>query len=93
MSVLRAGSEAGPPAWGVSWSLAGGVLAVTSGDGEVSLWKKPVAGAWEQVTASGTPVGPGAAGGADVGAGTSHKGADTSIGAGGGSPAESAAAT
>lgn len=72
VSVLRAGGEdAGGPAWGVSWSLAGGVLAVTSGDGEVSLWKKPVAGPWEQVTASGTPVGGTASGAAGAAGGVS----------------------
>ena len=40
----------GQPVWRVSWSTAGGVLAVSDSRGAVSLWKESVDGQWEQVT-------------------------------------------
>jgi hypothetical protein len=36
-------------AWRVSWSLSGNVLAVSTGDNKVSLWKEKLAGGWENV--------------------------------------------
>ena len=36
--------------WRVSWSLAGNVLAVSCGDGKVTLWKEGVKGGWECVS-------------------------------------------
>lgn len=36
-------------AWRVSWSLSGNVLAVSTGDNRVSLWKERLAGGWECV--------------------------------------------
>ncbi|KZT55597.1 WD40 repeat-like protein [Calocera cornea HHB12733] len=36
--------------WRVSWSLAGNILAVSCGDGKVSLWKENLKGAWECVS-------------------------------------------
>jgi len=36
-------------AWRVSWSLSGNVLAVSTGDNKVSLWKERLAGGWENV--------------------------------------------
>ena len=41
----------GQPVWRVSWSTAGGVLAVSDSRGSVSLWKESVDGQWEQVCA------------------------------------------
>lgn len=41
----------GQPVWRVSWSTAGGVLAVSDSRGAVSLWKESVDGQWEQVSA------------------------------------------
>ena len=35
--------------WSVSWSLSGGILAVASGDNQVTLWKETLVGEWEQV--------------------------------------------
>ena len=35
--------------WRVSWSLSGNVLAVSSGDNKVSLWKENLKGEWEMV--------------------------------------------
>ena len=35
--------------WRVSWSLAGNILAVSCGDGKVTLWKENLKGAWECV--------------------------------------------
>ncbi|KAH8113161.1 WD40 repeat-like protein [Phellopilus nigrolimitatus] len=35
--------------WRVSWSLAGNILAVSCGDGKVTLWKESLKGAWECV--------------------------------------------
>jgi protein transport protein SEC13 len=36
--------------WRVSWSLAGNILAVSCGDGKVSLWKESVGKGWECVS-------------------------------------------
>ncbi|KAF2094572.1 Sec13 protein-like protein, partial [Rhizodiscina lignyota] len=36
-------------AWRVSWSLSGNVLAVSTGDNRVSLWKERLSGGWENV--------------------------------------------
>ncbi|RSH91378.1 GTPase-activating protein S13 [Saitozyma podzolica] len=36
--------------WRVSWSLAGNILAVSCGDGKVSLWKEGVGRGWECVS-------------------------------------------
>lgn len=36
--------------WRVSWSVSGNVLAVSSGDGKVSLWKENLKGAFEEVS-------------------------------------------
>lgn len=33
--------------WRVSWSISGNVLAVSCGDGKVTLWKENLKGAWE----------------------------------------------
>lgn len=32
--------------WNVSWSLTGGILAVSCGDNEVSLWRENTEGQW-----------------------------------------------
>jgi len=36
--------------WRVSWSLAGNILAVSCGDGKVTLWKENLRGGWECVS-------------------------------------------
>lgn len=38
------------PVWGVSWSVTGHVLAVSSGDADVSLWKQNLQGTWECIS-------------------------------------------
>jgi len=39
------------PVWRVSWSLTGNVLAVSAGDGDVTLWKKEMdTGLWSRVS-------------------------------------------
>lgn len=49
------------PVWRVSWSTTGNVLAVSSGDSDVTLWKQKLDGkTWENITASETPEGGGA---------------------------------
>ncbi len=35
------------PVWRVSWSVTGNMLAVSSGDGDVTLWKQNVDGKFE----------------------------------------------
>lgn len=35
--------------WKVSWSISGNVLAVSCGDGKISLWKENLKGEWECV--------------------------------------------
>lgn len=37
------------PVWRVSWSLTGHILAVSSGDSDVALWKKGIDGKWYQM--------------------------------------------
>lgn len=37
------------PVWRVSWSLTGHILAVSSGDSNVALWKKGLDGKWYQI--------------------------------------------
>jgi len=39
----------GCPAYRVSWSVSGGLLAVSDSNNEVSLWKEAVDGTWEQI--------------------------------------------
>lgn len=34
-------------AWRASWSLSGNVLAVSTGDNKVTLWKEKLTGGWE----------------------------------------------
>ncbi|KAF9039143.1 protein transporter SEC13 [Panaeolus papilionaceus] len=54
--VAAPGSAPPPPGkfpdvvWRVSWSLAGNLLAVSCGDGKVTLWKENLKGAWECVS-------------------------------------------
>ena len=36
--------------WRVSWSLSGNILAVSCGDGKVTLWKENLKGVWECVS-------------------------------------------
>ena len=38
------------PVWRVSWSVTGSILAVSSGDNSVSLWKQTLDGEWTQVS-------------------------------------------
>jgi protein transport protein SEC13 len=59
VSAVSAPANAGAPAakgkfpdvvWRVSWSLAGNILAVSCGDGKVTLWKENLKGQWECVS-------------------------------------------
>ena len=38
------------PVWRVSWSVTGNILAVSSGDSTVTLWKEALDGSWSQVS-------------------------------------------
>jgi len=38
------------PVWRLSWSLTGNILAVSSGDTDVTLWKQAVDGSWLNVS-------------------------------------------
>jgi len=38
------------PVWRVSWSITGNILAVSSGDSTVTLWKEGLDGMWSQVS-------------------------------------------
>ncbi|KAG8907505.1 GTPase-activating protein S13 [Tulasnella sp. 403] len=52
-NLLDGGSAGGrfpDVVWRVSWSLAGNILAVSCGDGKVTLWKENLKGAWECVS-------------------------------------------
>ncbi|KAI5477056.1 vesicle budding-related protein, protein transporter SEC13 [Pseudohyphozyma bogoriensis] len=46
----------GDVVWRVSWSVSGNVLAVSSGDGKVSLWKENLQGKFEEVSTNTTDV-------------------------------------
>ena len=37
------------PVWRVSWSITGNLLAVSSGDHKVTLWKQALSGEWDQI--------------------------------------------
>jgi len=37
------------PVWKLSWSVTGGILAVSDGNNAVSLWKESLDGTWQQV--------------------------------------------
>ncbi len=37
------------PVWRLSWSVTGGILAVSDGNNAVSLWKESLDGTWQQV--------------------------------------------
>lgn len=43
------------PVWSVSWSFIGNVLAVSSGDNTVSLWKEDVDGTWRNIQKLDSP--------------------------------------
>ncbi|KAJ7590435.1 WD40-repeat-containing domain protein [Mycena floridula] len=55
-TALDGGAGTGAPGkfpdvvWRVSWSLAGNLLAVSCGDGKVTLWKENLRGGWECVS-------------------------------------------
>ena len=49
-SVFPATSRFPDVVWRVSWSLAGNILAVSCGDGKVTLWKENLKGVWECVS-------------------------------------------
>jgi protein transport protein SEC13 len=38
------------PVWRVSWSITGNVLAVSTGDHQVTLWKQAVDESWVQIS-------------------------------------------
>lgn len=40
----------GGPVWRVSWSVTGNILAVSSGDSDVSLWKQTLDGNWQHIS-------------------------------------------
>ena len=37
------------PCWRVNWSVTGNILAVSSGDDDVSMWKETIQGEWFQL--------------------------------------------
>lgn len=47
LSGTAAGGKFAETVWRVSWSVSGNVLAVSCGDGKVTLWKENLKGAWE----------------------------------------------
>ncbi|GJQ09921.1 hypothetical protein GpartN1_g1712.t1 [Galdieria partita] len=44
------------PVWSVSWSFIGNILAVSSGDSTVSLWKEDVDGTWRNIQKLDSPI-------------------------------------
>ena len=61
VAIWRQGEEDAPwthtllqkfdtPVWGVSWSITGNVLAVSTGDHKVTLWKQTVDESWMQIS-------------------------------------------
>eukprot|EP00565_Helicotheca_tamesis_P002553 CAMPEP_0185726956 /NCGR_PEP_ID=MMETSP1171-20130828/2780_1 /TAXON_ID=374046 /ORGANISM="Helicotheca tamensis, Strain CCMP826" /LENGTH=372 /DNA_ID=CAMNT_0028395407 /DNA_START=18 /DNA_END=1136 /DNA_ORIENTATION=- len=54
------------PVWRLSWSVTGNILAVSSGDSTVTLWKAGLDGTWSQVDTVDDVGATGGAGGAGV---------------------------
>lgn len=50
----------GEPVWRLSWSVTGSILAVSSGDSTVTLWKAALDGTWKQVSQVDDVAGAGA---------------------------------
>ncbi len=42
--------EFGQAVWKLSWSVTGGILAVSDSKGTVSLWKEAIDGQWQQIS-------------------------------------------
>ncbi len=42
--------EFGQAVWKLSWSVTGGILAVSDSKGSVSLWKEAIDGQWQQIS-------------------------------------------
>ena len=42
--------QLGTPAWRVSWSVSGGVLAVSDGNNNVTLWKEQMDSKWQKLS-------------------------------------------
>ncbi|DBA75709.1 TPA: hypothetical protein ACH3X1_010128 [Trebouxia sp. C0004] len=40
----------GQAVWKLSWSVTGGILAVSDSKGSVSLWKEAIDGQWQQIS-------------------------------------------
>jgi protein transport protein SEC13 len=49
------------PVWRVSWSLTAHMLAVSSGDNDVTLWRAGLDGSWSQMSSTTDPLAPVAA--------------------------------
>ncbi|KAN0060058.1 GTPase-activating protein S13 [Thecaphora frezii] len=49
-TTAGAGNKFPDTVWRVSWSVSGNVLAVSGGDGKITLWKENLKGAWECVS-------------------------------------------
>jgi len=47
----------GCPIWRVSWSVTGNILAVSSADNKVTLWKESLDGEWSRISAMDDPAG------------------------------------
>lgn len=40
----------GQPVWKLSWSVTGGILAVSDSKATVTLWKEAIDGQWQQIS-------------------------------------------
>lgn len=49
-AAAASGNKFPDTVWRVSWSVSGNVLAVSCGDGKITLWKENLKGAWECVS-------------------------------------------
>jgi protein transport protein SEC13 len=71
--------------WRTSWSVSGNVLAVSVGDGKVSLWKENLKGVWECVSeVEGGSGGVGGSGSAGVAGGMGPPMGAAAVGGGSG---------
>ena len=70
----------GKPVWRVSWSVTGNVLAVSTGDSVVTLWKESLDGNWVELStldnssSGGAGGGSGGSGGAAAGSAVAAQG-------------------
>lgn len=50
LCALQILHDFGQPVWKLSWSVTGGILAVSDSKATVTLWKEAIDGQWQQIS-------------------------------------------